>query len=195
VAEFFTGTAWSLPTPLTIQLASGSTRFLAHYSTRPFSDAPYYSYRLSEMPESGAGVELEMVHHKLYLENPRPPIETFQVSHGYNLPMVSVVDRGGGWHLRVGFGLVVGHPEGRIDGRDISDLPTTFGGGYHIAGWTMQVATGRWYPLTHGRTTMVASPEVKLTASWARIHFPGGVVTVPNAALHILGGIGAAHCS
>jgi hypothetical protein len=36
------------------------------------------------------------VHHKLYLENPRPPVERFEVTHGYNLATAGVRAPAGG---------------------------------------------------------------------------------------------------
>lgn len=193
--ELFTGTAWSAPLPLIAHLPTGAVRLRARYSTRPFADAPYYSYRLGRSRANGQGVEIEMLHHKLYLENPRPPIERFEVTHGYNLPMVNASSRGRRWQWRVGIGVVIAHPEGRIGGREIGGARTVLGGGYHIAGLTAQLATGRRYALWRGRTVVTAAPEAKLTASWARVALSPGVLHIPNAALHLLGGLGVRHCS
>jgi hypothetical protein len=196
-AELFTGTAWSMPTPLTVDLpgAGGRTRIDARYSTRPFQDAPYYSYRVGVARADGRAVELEMMHHKLYLENPSGPVERFEVTHGYNLPTVNFSVPSGEWRARFGVGLVVAHPEGSIGGREIAGEPTVLGGGYHIAGFTTQLGFGRRYALGAGETAMTAAPEVKVTASWARIGVPAGTVTVPNVAVHLLGGVGVRRCS
>src|SRR5262245_27982994 len=110
-AEFFLGTAWSLPVPLTLTGASESVRIRPRYSTRPFNGSPYYSARVG-YADDGRGLELELIHHKLYLENPAPPIERLEISHGYNLPMINGVGPVGTWQFRVGVGLVVAHPEG-----------------------------------------------------------------------------------
>jgi hypothetical protein len=136
-----------------------------------------------------------MLHHKLYLENPRPPIERFEVTHGYNLPTVNAVSGGDRWRWRFGVGLVVAHPEGRIAGHDISGAPTFLGGGYHIAGVTTQVAIGRHYALNRRQLTLTAAPEVKLTASWARISVGSTTLYVPEVAAHVLGGLGVQRCA
>ena len=121
-----------------------STTRRARYSTRPFADAPYYAYRVGYGSPSRA-VEAELVHHKLYLENPAPPIERFEVTHGYNLATANVRAPAGRHQLRAGVGFVVAHAEGRIAG----------------------------------------------TASTARVPLTGGgSVSVPNVALHLLGGLG-----
>jgi hypothetical protein len=128
-AELFAGGAWSLPLPIVVESAGERVRFLAHYATRPFQDAPYYSYRVGRT-SVGRGAEVEMLHHKLYLENPRPPVEWLEVSHGYNQPMVNFLTPSGGWRWRIGLGLVVAHPEGVVGGRAVGPLRTLLGGGY-----------------------------------------------------------------
>ena len=184
------GTAWSAPTPLIIRMVGEPTvRFRARYSTRPLADAPYYAYRLSRGSRTHAA-EVELVHHKLYLENPIPPVERFEVTHGYNLAMANVRAPAGRWQARVGFGLVVAHAEGRIAGATIGRRRTLLGGGYHIAGATTQLAVGRPYPLGRGATTAFVAPELKLTASMARIPLDVGSVLVPNVAAHALAGLG-----
>ena len=192
-AELFGGTAWSLPLPLTIDVPEGRARIRPRYSTRPFADAPYYSYRAA-LARRDAGIEAEMLHHKLYLENPAPPLERLEISHGYNLPTINFLGPGSGWRFRVGLGLVVAHPEGRVAGRPIRAARTFLGGGYHIAGLTTQLAIGRQYPLARGRVAMTAAPEVKVTASWARMRLDEGSLVAPNVALHVLGGLGVRAC-
>jgi hypothetical protein len=193
--ELFTGSAWSVPLPLTVITSGQRSRTIARYGTRPFEDAPYYSYRVGRQPTTGAGAELELVHHKLYLENPQPPVEHMEISHGYNLAMANVAGPGWGWQWRFGIGVVVAHPEGRVAGHDISGARTALGGGYHVAGITTQLAVGRRYALRPGRTQLLAIPEAKLTASWARVSTNSVTLTVPNVALHALGGLGVRHCS
>jgi hypothetical protein len=64
------------------------------------------------------------------------------------------------------------------------------GGGYHVAGGTLQLALGRRYALTSGNVALTAAPEVKLTAAFARMHLTQGTLHVPNVAVHALAGIG-----
>jgi hypothetical protein len=193
-AEAFVGSAWHLPMPLTVDLARERTRLRARYDTRPFADAPYYSVRAGYANKAARAVELELLHHKLYLQHPEPPVDRFEVSHGYNMAMVNGVWPASGWQLRVGLGLVIAHPEGIIAGRPISGRHTTLGGGYHIAGVTVQAALGRRYPLGRGDVVMTATPEAKVTTSWATVPIPGGRVTVPDISAHVLGGLGLKSC-
>jgi hypothetical protein len=196
--ELLAGTAWSFPTPLTIQLpAATPLRRRAQYATHPWSDAPYYAYRIGGGALSAhgtpAGNEGELVHHKLYLDGPQPPIEHFEVTHGYNLVTANAVRAADRLAIRFGVGLVIAHAEGRIAGQRVGGSRRTFlGGGYHIAGLTAQLAAGRRYPLARGRVAAYALPEAKFTASLARVPLgdAGGTVLVPNVAAHVLAGLG-----
>ena len=187
-AELLLGGAWNVPTPLVIRLPDGTTvRRRARWSTRPWADAPYYAYR------AGGAFEGELLHHKLYLENPRPPIEHLEVTHGYNLVTANAVRPARRLAVRLGIGLVVAHAEGTIAGERVGGTRRTrLGGGYHLAGVTAQAAVGRAYPLARGRTVPYTVPEAKLTASLARVPVGdrGGSALVPNVALHALAGVG-----
>jgi hypothetical protein len=195
-AELFLGSAWSVPLPLTIRMPNRRFAFRARYATRPLADAPYYAYRVG----GGAGAhpaEAELVHHKLYLLDPPAPVEHFEVTHGYNLVFGNLEGPAAGWQLRFGVGVVVAHPEGRIAGRTVGRRAgrarTLLGGGYHIAGATTQLALGRRYALGRGATALTATPEVKLTAAFARVPLDDGDILVPNVALHTLAGLGVRH--
>ena len=193
-AELLLGTSWSLPTPLVVRLPGRPPlRIRAHYSTRPWSDAPYYAYRVGGGASPGAGGEAELLHHKLYLEHPPPPVEHFEVTHGYNLLTADAVRPSGAATIRVGGGLVIAHAEGSVAGQRVGGTRRTWlGGGYHVAGVTAQLAVGRDYALGGGRTFLYAAPEVKLTASVARVPLgdAGGSLFVPNVAAHALAGLG-----
>lgn len=188
-AEVFAGSAWSVPLPLVLRVDGTRSQFTARYSTRPFSDAPYYSYRFGRSVRQRA-IELELLHHKLYLENPRAPVEHFEITHGFNHVMVNVAQPAHSWRWRVGLGVVVAHPEGRIAGRNVGPVRTLLGGGYQISGLATQFAFGRRYHASRESVVLTASPEVKLTAALARVRMEGGHLLVPNVALHALGGLG-----
>ena len=185
-AEVFAGTAWSLPLPLRVEQPDQETiRFRARYRTRPWHGSPYYAYRLGYRHWSA-----ELVHHKVYLQNPPAEIEHFEVSHGYNLVLVSraLAFAQKPEIFRLGVGMVVGHPEGSIRGKVINPVRSLLGGGYHIAGPCVQATVGP--PLAVAEHWFFR-PEAKLTAAWARMPLAdGGAATVPNIALHLLVGFG-----
>lgn len=183
-AEVFAGTAWNLPTSFKIeQSGEEPLHFKAHYRTRPWKGSPYYAYRLGY-----ENWEAELIHHKLYLQNPPPEVQHFEVSHGYNLVMINYTQPASGFTIRFGIGLVIAHPEGTIRGRAVGPVKSLLGGGYHIGGITAQFAISReLYFSNH----FFITPEVKFTSSWARIPLAGGGrARIPNLALHALTGIG-----
>ena len=184
--ELLTGTAWSLGTPLTIrQRGEIPLRTRARYETRPFRDAPYYAYRFARW-EGDAGWEAELIHHKLYLANPPAEVERFEVSHGYNMVVANRAERRGDRVTRLGIGLVIAHPETTVRGRHLSGGRSVLGRGYHIAGVTLHVALGGRAAVSR-RVGLVG--EGKVTAAWARVPIADGWATVPNIAVHALGGV------
>lgn len=183
-AEVFAGTAWNLPLPLHFsQPGEQPLRFRARYRTRPWTGAPYYALRLGY-----AKWQAELIHHKLYLQNPPPEVEHFEVSHGYNLALLNRTFPASSYAFRVGIGLVIGHPEGSVRGKEVGPLKSLLGGGYQLGGVCLQLAVAREVFFSHH---LFLTPEAKLTTAWAR--FPlagGGHATVPNIAFHTLLGLG-----
>ncbi|HEX8244005.1 MAG TPA: hypothetical protein VF541_10930 [Longimicrobium sp.] len=178
--EAFGGTALSLRTPLTIrQRGQADVRLTARWSTRPLRDAPYYAYRVERWSGDTAW-SLELLHHKLYLENPPPEVGHFEVSHGYNLLTLSRVWARGAWDVRAGAGAVVAHAESKVRGREHAS-------GYRLSGAAAQLGLGRRLPL--GRHLSVVA-EGKATGAWARVPVADGSAEVPNAAVHALVGAG-----
>jgi hypothetical protein len=192
--ELFAGASYSFPTPLTIrQDSEPDIRLTAHYSTRPWRDVPYYAYRFGYQDGAGAW-EAELVHQKIYFENPPADVQRFEVTHGYNLLTVNRANvRPNGTTLRLGVGLVIGHPEATVRGRASSGRGGIIGKGYFLSGVTVQLAVGRRLPDHNDADGLFLEPEAKLTASWARVPIAGGSATAPNVAVHGLLGVGYAY--
>ena len=180
-AQIFGGTAWSVPTTLTID-QSGEERLSvdAEWETRPLEDAPYYAARVALWSGRG-GWELQLLHHKIYLTDEPPEIEHFEVSHGWNLITLQRAKRGRVLEWRVGAGAVVAHTEGRIRGRDVDT------GGYHLSGAGALVGLGKSFAISR---RFFASAEGQVTFSWARIPIETGHARTANVAFHALVGLG-----
>jgi hypothetical protein len=70
----------------------------------------------------------------------------------------------------------------------VGPVRSFLGGGYHIAGITTQLGVGRGMYLRSG---FFVQPEFKITGSAARLPLAGGgYASVPNIAVHALGGLG-----
>ena len=179
-AELALGTAWSLRTPLVVEQTGEPELRIdrANWETRPWRDSPYYAYRFG-VHDGWRGAELELTHHKLYLRDPPPEIERFEVTHGYNLATGNfVAEVQPRWELRLGAGLVIAHAESRIRGRSRERDSR-----YEAAGPTVKLSVLRRTRLARA---LHAAVETKLTASRARVGVAGGTARVPNVAAHAL---------
>jgi hypothetical protein len=183
--EGFLGSAWSVPTPLSIhQWGEERIYLIAKYHTEPFRESPYYAWRLAKWSKNRAW-EFELVHHKLYLSNPPAEVQHFEVSHGYNLITINRAWLLRGFIWRFGAGLVAAHPETTVRGKT---LPWGKGlNGFYISGLTVQAGIEKKFSLWR---RLFAVLEAKFTASYAIIPIQDGDAYVPNAALHGLFGLG-----
>jgi len=188
VLEVFGGSALQLQTRTTLrQEGEPDLRFTARWETHPLPPAPYYAWRVGLWHGRGAW-ELQFIHHKAYLENPPPDIQSFEVSHGYNILTFGRARRlAGGLELRAGAGPVIAHAEGVVRGRTYESSGTTFAGGYDLAGAALMVGAGWKLPIVAG---LFATANVEATGAWARVKTAGGTADVPNVALHGLAGLG-----
>jgi hypothetical protein len=158
----------------------------ADYETRPLEGPLYYSLRAGRW-RGRTGWELELIHHKLFLQNLPPEVQRFDISHGYNLVTVNR-----GWDLRrflvrSGAGVVVAHPENEVRGLVLDEEETNLSGGYHLAGPAVQVGVEKRFAL--GESWFLGL-EGKVSAAWAEVPVTGGEAEVPNVAAHVLLGAG-----
>jgi hypothetical protein len=185
-----TGTAIQLPTPLTIQQTGHPAINIAaaSYSTNPFSPdaAPYYDIRVGLWDRyRHNGWELELLHDKLYLDNPPPDVQVFRITHGFNMLFVNRA-----WNLdpmipytifRIGLGPVITHPINTVNGETYS------GGEYSFSGLAYQLGLQIKLPLDEHFHINI---ETKWTGASAVVPIANGEAVVPNNGLHILGGLG-----
>lgn len=182
-----TGGAYSLPTPLDIDMNTGSDINVssARYDTRSFStQAIYYNFKLGYW-ENNAAWEFESLHHKLYLVNKPKNVQQFHISHGYNMNTVNRAWDTGNFIYRVGGGFIMTHPETKVNGKQWEDK----GGvkGFYVSGLSAQAAVEkRWYVTDN----VFLSLEGKLTAGYAIVPVAEGSASVPNVALHGIGSVG-----
>lgn len=178
--EILGGSAYNFETTLTIrQDGFPELRHPGRYSTKPLTGAPYIAGRLGWWKGS-SGWEAQIIHHKLYLEDPEPPVERLEISHGYSFVTLQRAGAVRGWEWRVGAGAVVVHPESTI--RRMTHVT-----GYGLTGPCGLIGLGRrWSIGPH----LVLSAEAQLSAARARVRVGGGTADAPNVALHGLVGVG-----
>lgn len=158
----------------------------ADYETRPFEGPLYYSLRGGWWRGRG-GWELELIHQKLFLQDPPPEVQHFAISHGYNLLTVNRAWEGRGLVWRLGAGAVIAHPENEVRGRVLDPEETNLPGGYHLAGPVLQAAAEKRFGL--GESWFLGL-EGKVSGALAEVPISGGEAEVPNVAFHALLGIG-----
>jgi len=183
--EGFLGSAWSVPSPLSIhQYGEDRIYLVARYNTKPLKESPYYAWRIAKWVRNRAW-EFELVHHKLYLSNPPDEVQHFEISHGYNLITINRAWLEHGFIWRVGAGLVAAHPETTIRGKTLSWGKGL--NGFYISGLTVQAGIEKRLSIW-GRLFLVL--QGKFTASYAIVPIQDGSSYVPNVAFHGLFGLG-----
>lgn len=185
--QAFVGAPLSLRTPLIVrQRGEPELRFRARWSTRPFDAPIYYGLGLFRR-DRGREWALELVHHKLHLEEPPPEVERFSISHGYNLVVLSHGAEliRGAW-VRLGAGAVIAHPESTVRGRTLAQTGGPFGLGYHLAGPAVSAGLDGRLPL--GDRYRIALGG-RVTAAYADVPIADGRARVPNVAFHATAGV------
>lgn len=148
--------------------------------SKPFSAPFYYALRVGFWWEDQA-IELEGIHHKIYVEDNLPPtLEKFEITDGYNLLYLNYAYA---WQesliFRAGIGSVIAHPDIIIAGERTL-------GGYQFSGLTGQVAIEKEFALT---SHWLLSLEGKLSYSQADIDINNGSIDAPDTAFHLIGHI------
>jgi hypothetical protein len=180
VVQIGSGSAHSFDTTLKIEPSDQpAVQFSADYETHPWRPAPYYAIRIGRWKEK-SGWELELIHHKLYLTNPQPPVDSFRVTNGYSMLLANYAREYEGFLFRAGGGALIAYPVASIE-----KIVTS--GGYRLSGFAVQGAVEK--RLFFGKNIFL-SAEGKLTLAHAKLTLKNAKATVPNIALHGLFTIG-----
>ncbi len=120
------GNALNLSSQLNINKSVGSTleSLSVTPDTRGFKNPQYYSLRFMHTQKTSAenvwSVELELIHHKLYLDEGLPDyISSLEFTDGYNLLMGNFVFKKDHIGYRLGVGALITHPDVTIVGDEV----------------------------------------------------------------------------
>ena len=175
------GGAWNADLPIVLQQQGHEELSLtADWRTRAFDPPLYYGWRVTAW-QGERGWAIDLVHHKLHLEEPPPEVGSFTISHGYNLLTLQRLFARDRWRYGAGLGTVVAHPESEVRGLVFAENEGLFRDGYYVAGVTVATLAGR--TLAIGSRFLVTT-EARLTWSSARVPIAEGNARVPNLALH-----------
>ena len=186
-ADAGVGDAANLQLPVLVtQDRQPDLEFRGHWETPAFEGAPYFALRVGLADSSGAWA-LELVHHKIRLTNTTAEVQSFEVSHGYNLLVLERLRIRAWWHLGAGLGVVVAHPENRVRDLSLNESRGVFGLGYDLTGPAVVLLGGVRHPLGRGAH---AFAELKISGASARLPVAQGWSSVPNVAAHVTIGLG-----
>ena len=184
-AQLFFGSSVSAPSPITItQAGQPDLHFTAHWSTRPAEPTWYYAWRIGYW-RGNRGWRFDHTHHKIYLDNPPPEIQTFRITNGFNIFSLSRAFRRDNLTWSIGAGPVVTFPISTV--RDKKFEHDNGVDGYHLSGGSIIAMATREFPLAD---RLVLSLDARVSASYVRVPIAEGQARVPNGAVHLHAGLG-----
>tara|TARA_Y100000766_G_C18848723_1_gene577062 strand:+ start:135 stop:869 length:735 start_codon:yes stop_codon:yes gene_type:complete len=183
------GTAYNIPTYLKIQQEGHDPIELwARYATKGFKVPIYWDYKLEFETEKNL-IGLRSTHHKLYLTNPTPEINTFSITHGYNLVMAYYGWKKKYFDLLVGGGIAFSHPEGVVHGEFIAleeGIPL-YGGKYRLTAPNFEFEIKRKWYFTN---RMFFNYGLRFLAGYAKPKIIDGYIETYPIGIHIAAGMG-----
>jgi len=187
------GEAYNLNQDISISRdEAADINFNASFSTHGPRSPQYYSLRFRHQIKK-KNIELEFIHHKLYVKKNLPDqVEKFEVTDGYNLLLINVVSAlTENINYRLGIGTVVTHPDIIIEGetnyiKGGGLIPKFWTDGYHWGGISSQASIFYSHRI---RDRLALNIETKLIYASARVPVVGGSLILPNLSIHFLGGI------
>lgn|GEM_PF-703934 len=186
----FLGSSISLPSNLKIKLDDQSSyNNHSKWQGRSFEDSPYYSLRFDKI-RNHRGWGVEWMHHKIYLANPKHPVESFSISDGFNILYLNRVLTNNKLTVRPGFGLVFSHMDVKIKDRERFYLKGGNGGAY-LSGVSVQGSMEKWIYETERHFLNL---ETKLTVSYVKPPVssnPDEYAEIYNIAIHFVFGFGS----
>ncbi len=181
------GEVINVPVPLNIrQQGYPDIRLTADYRTEAFTLPVYWDWRLSRWQDARSW-ELEVIHHKLYLNNTTADVQKFNISHGFNLITFNRGFELKKFQYRIGAGFVLSHPESNIRGKEFGNSTNDWDMGYFVTGPVMSMAIGKPYRLSN---RFFVAVEAKTTMAYSSVKVAQGTADVYNLAFHLNIGLG-----
>ncbi|MBI5538476.1 MAG: hypothetical protein HY951_00320 [Bacteroidia bacterium] len=198
--EFCGGIPYNLPSNIKIHQSGFDDIKIsnAKFYSEPFALPPYWDWRFCYVKKNRV-IELEAIHHKLYLDNMPDEIKRFSISHGFNMFFINyckvskcsllINDKvlTGDVFFRVGLGAVFAHPETEIRGYIFEDKGEFLNTNYYLSGPAINLGIGkRWYLLKR----LYFNTEIKSTVAYAKIPVALGYAKVFTSSVQFIGGLG-----
>lgn len=185
--EMHGGQVYNLPMSLSIkQQGFPDIKLTARYNTEALTLPVYWDLRFGRWQNARLW-EMELIHHKLYLDNTTPEVQKFNISHGFNMIMVNRGFDKKTFRYRAGAGVVLAHPESIIRGKEFGNSTDDWDTGYYLTGPVFNLAISR--PIRLGGRFYL-NPEAKTTFAYSNIKIAQGHADVYNLAFHLILGFG-----
>ncbi len=185
--EIHGGQVYNLPMSLSIkQQDYPDIKLTARYHTEGLTLPVYWDLRFGRW-QNGRLWEMELIHHKLYLDNTTPEVQKFNISHGFNMLMMNRGFEKNSFRYRAGAGIVLAHPESNIRGKEFGNTTDDWDMGYYLSGPVFNLAISK--PIRLGSRFYI-NPETKTTFAYSYIKVSQGHANVYNLAFHLILGFG-----
>lgn len=186
-AEAYGGAVSNIRTPLKVsQEGYPDISINATYRSRSLERPIYYGWRIGRW-DNGKSLELEFIHHKIYLENNPPEIQSFSVSHGLNMLMIGRGIQSTNFIFRYGAGIIISHPEFTVRNISYDQKQGIFNKGYKPNGVAFNASIS--YPFNLSERFFI-NTEFKSTFSLLTISQKNFDINTSNLAFHLILGAG-----
>jgi hypothetical protein len=155
--------------------------FTARWSSQPFATPWLWSLRVGREGERHAWA-LDFHHHKLFLENPPPEVQSFNISHGTNYVTAQHAWLRPRWRYFALAGLAFVHPENIVRGETWPETGGPIDSGHTITGPVVGGGVGAHVPIARW---LHLTAEVRVTYAWLTTDVVGGDARTHNLALHL----------
>ncbi len=162
--------------------------FTAKYNNRSFEDSFWWFFRFENWKNKKSR-GMELIHHKIYLDNTNDVVENFSISDGYNLLYYTMGKQRNKSSYRLGLGVVLAHSDVTIQGREQYKRKGFVG--HKLAGPSLMLNYERWI---WENNYYFISFDSKLTFSYAVAPISTSrseYVVAPDIALHVSLGLGS----
>lgn len=154
-------------------------KFKAKYYSEPFY-SPYYWVARIGYWNFNNGIEIETIHHKIYLKNLTDEVQRFGISHGLNLISLNRAFEKNKFVYRIGIGTVIAHPENTIRNKPLLEEDGFLKMGYYICGLNSTASVSRYFQIFKN---LKFSLEFKLNYSYSVVPIYEGKAYVKNFAI------------
>lgn len=182
------GVVYNVPLPLKIyQEGYPAIKMDAQFRTEPFTLPVYWVVQVGKEIKNNQFASIELIHHKLYLNNTNSAVNKFNVSHGFNMLIANYGHSWNKYSASIGLGFVIAHPESRIREMEFGNSADDWDMGYYITGPVLSASACRFFTLTKAIYFNIGT---KTTVSVAKVPVSKGYARFTNLALHLNFGLG-----